>query len=73
MEKSTSEFKNRDIVTANDVSERFGVCYTTATELIKTWKLQLKRVGRDRLDLSAKLTKDDYAYILGIDISLLYK
>lgn len=65
-------FKDRDIVKPEDVMVRFHVCYNKATELIAQWKIELKKVGRDGLDMVAAITKVDYAYILGIDINKLY-
>ena len=65
-------FRNRDIVTIKDVAERFGVSEYSAGELIRGWKVLLKRENRDRLDMKGRLTKDDYAFILGVDVRLLY-
>lgn len=65
-------FKDRDVVKPEDVMIRFHVCYNKATELIAQWKLLLKAVGRDVLDMAATITKDDYAYIIGIDVDKLY-
>ena len=69
---SAADFKDRDIVTPYDVMRRFGVCYDTAAQLIRDWKLVLKGKGRDALDMAAKITKEDYAFVLGIDVNKLY-
>lgn len=69
---TAADFKNRDIVTINDIADRLGCCYTTASTILKGWKRRLKAENRDGLDVAGKITKVDYAYILGIDIKLLY-
>lgn len=70
--QSAADFKDRDIVTPYDVMRRFGVSYDTAAQLIRDWKLVLRGKGRDALNMAAKITKEDYAFVLGIDVNKLY-
>lgn len=67
---STPSMGNRqkDYIGVKDVEERLGVGTDKAYELLRSWKALLKVEGRDKLDLPAKITVEDYCHVLGLDI-----
>ena len=60
--------RQKDYIGVKDVEVRLGVGSDKAYELLRSWKALLKAEGRDRLDLPAKITVEDYCYVLGLDI-----
>ncbi len=58
----------RDYIGVEEVKARLGVKEAKAYELLKAWKYKLKQEGRDKLDLPAKITIEDYCHVLGLDI-----
>ena len=58
----------KDYIGVEDVQDRLGVGQAKAYELLKSWKFQLRKEGRDKLDLPAKITVEDYCHVLGLDI-----
>ena len=58
----------RVYIGVEEVKARLGVKEAKAYELLKAWKYQLKQEGRDKLDLPAKITIEDYCHVLGLDI-----
>ena len=59
---------NKDFIGVEDVEERLGVRKDKAYELLRSWKATLKEDHRDWLNLPAKITIEDYCYVLGLDI-----
>lgn len=59
---------SQDFIGVEEVKARLGVKQAKAYELLKAWKYQLKHEGRDKLDLPAKITIEDYCHVLGLDI-----
>ena len=60
--------RQKDYIGVEDVEVRLGVRKDKAYELLRSWKALLKVEGRDRLDLPAKITVEDYCHVLGLDI-----
>lgn len=58
----------RDYIGVEEVKARLGVKEAKAYELLKAWKWQLQKEGRDKLNLPAKITVEDYCHVLGLDI-----
>ncbi|MCR4726333.1 MAG: hypothetical protein K5753_03840 [Clostridia bacterium] len=58
----------RDYIGVEEVMARLGVKEAKAYEMLRVWKFQLRKEGRDKLDLPAKITIEDYCHVLGLDI-----
>lgn len=70
---SGNQFKYCDVVTIKDIAARMKVSEYVAGELLREWKLKLRSADRDKLDMRGRITKEDYAFILGLDVRLLYQ
>lgn len=70
--KGNNSFDSRDYITSAELAERMGICRSHGSTKMQDFKRILHAKGRDLANVNGRISKADYAYIVGIDVSILY-